>query len=154
MYIVKLNKKIIVAIALCAAVLLATVAGNRILKSKDQTVATAAGVSIALKAEKESQRAQFLSSIGHGDMGEPREIKEVLIPADFDPVYDSYNQLQKKSGFDLSNYRGKTAMQYRYQNDQTCITLLVYKGKIIGGDITFVKNNEEMLPLFEKGQGM
>ncbi len=154
MYIVKLNKNFIIALAVCAAVVLATAVGNRILKGEDDSVATAAGVSISLKAEKEAQRAQFLSAIGYPDMGEPREVKEVLIPADFDEVYAAYNLVQKKSGFDLADYRGKTAMQYRYQNKEVSITLLVHKGKIIGGDITFVKNNEEMLPLFEKGKGM
>lgn len=154
MYIIKLNKKLLCAFAVCAAVVLAAFAGNRILQGREEPIATAAGVSISLKAEKETQRAGFLNAIGHPDMGEPQEVKEVLIPDQFDKTYASYNLLQKRSGFDLSKYRGKTAIQYRYQNSEKCITLLVHKGNIIGGDITFVKNSEEMLPLFEKGQGM
>ena len=54
-----------------------------------------------------------------------------------------YNTLQKAQGYDLSKFAGKTVMRYVYKvnnypssTEPVYATLLVYKGKVIGGDVT------------------
>jgi len=51
--------------------------------------------------------------------------------------------LQKSQGYDLSSYAGKTVMRYVYKinnfpgaTEPVYATILMYKNKIIGGDIT------------------
>ena len=75
--------------------------------------------------------------------------KDIFIPQDFSPVYENYNELQKKSGFDLSDYKGKPATVYTYGLSGTDkqIHLIVCDGKIIGGDIADVKLGGKMQPL-------
>ena len=68
---------------------------------------------------------------------------QVKIPAEPSDVFTRYNALQKSQGYDLEQYAGKTVMRYVYKvnnypdaTDPVYATILVYKGKIIGGDIT------------------
>ena len=67
---------------------------------------------------------------------------DVLIPEHFDEAYESYNALQKQQGYDLEKYKGKKVKRYRYrilnypERKNAAATLLVYKGEILGGDIT------------------
>ncbi len=74
-------------------------------------------------------------------------IKEITIPAEFSDIYENYNRLQKEQGFDLSSYKGKSAVCYSfavtdYINEAgepenfVRATVLVCDGKIIGGDIS------------------
>ncbi len=94
-------------------------------------------------------RVNFLTANGWEIIANPIEIKDVVIPNEFDAVYTEYNNLQKKFGMDLSNYKGKTVKQYSYEimnhpNAESGLivaNILVYNGKIIGGDICNVKSN-------------
>ena len=88
-------------------------------------------------------RVKFLTDLGWEVTASPAESTEVRIPKSSDQVFDRYNELQKSQGFDLSRYAGKKVMRYvykinNYPNAQEPVyaTLLVYKDKIIGGDIT------------------
>ena len=88
-------------------------------------------------------RVQFLESQGWQVTTSPKEAGQVKIPEEQTPVYSRYNDLQKSQGYDLAQYAGKTVMRYVYEvnnypdSDQPVYaTLLVYKNKIIGGDIT------------------
>jgi len=88
-------------------------------------------------------RVQFLSSFGWQVTTSPVESGQVRIPKEQSEVFERYNALQKSQGYDLLPYSGKTVMRYVYQvenypdaTDPVYATLLVYKNKIIGGDIT------------------
>ena len=66
----------------------------------------------------------------------------VVIPARFDSVYEDYNAIQQGQGLDLMRYRGKTVMRYTYPvrnyagyDGTVYATLLIYKDRVIGGDI-------------------
>lgn len=68
---------------------------------------------------------------------------EVKIPSDFPEVLEKYNELQMSQGFDLHKYEGKRIKRYVYTvtnypdtNETVLATLLVYKDKVIGGDIS------------------
>ena len=90
----------------------------------------------------EEDRIRFLGQFGWDVAPEAAETVEVTVPARFDKVYESYNDLQKAQGLDLSRYRGKKVMRYTYTvtnypgYDGTVLaSLLLYKNRIIGGDV-------------------
>jgi len=73
--------------------------------------------------------------------------KEITIPENFSEVYTSYNEIQKKQGFDLSRYKGKSATLYTftvigYINEQgepenhIEAHVIVCGGKIVGADVS------------------
>lgn len=87
-------------------------------------------------------RLDFLQGLGFQTEQEPDEVTDVLIPETFDTVYESYNTLQKQQGYDLEKLKGKKVKRYQYkilnypQRASAVATLLVYKGEIVGGDVT------------------
>ena len=100
------------------------------------------------KLSTEKQRQEFLADMGW-KVGEKAEnCREITIPEKFDSVYKSYNDLQKEQGFDLSDYKGKKAKIYTYTvknykgySGKDCIkaNLIVYDGKLIGGDVCSIE---------------
>lgn len=88
-----------------------------------------------------ADRIAFLQSYGWNIEEEAYEVAQVVIPNEFDSVYSRYNELQKGEGLDLSGYKGKTAKRYtyivkNYEYDGTVYAnILIYKDKVIGGDI-------------------
>lgn len=94
-------------------------------------------------ADTNNARVKFLTELGWEVTVSPTESMEVKLPKDSDEVFQRYNTLQKSQGFDLSRYAGKTVMRYVYQvnnypdaAEPVYATVLVYKDRIIGGDIT------------------
>ena len=101
-------------------------------------------------------RVAFLTSFGWDVESTPLAIEEVTIPKEFDDPYSSYNELQKYQDCDLTKYKGKTVKRYTYavRNHPTgeqgvCANLLVYKNRIIGGDVCS-SNFEGFMHGFEK----
>lgn len=94
-------------------------------------------------ARTTEQQIAFLKSFGYEVEDQPALIEEVIIPTEFDEKYTEYNGYQKMSGFDLSKHKGDRAKKYtfkvtNYPNQEGGVyaNLLVYKGKVIGGDIS------------------
>lgn len=88
-------------------------------------------------------RVKFLTSFGWDVAASPAESGQVRIPREASEVFDRYNALQKSMGYDLTNYSGKNVMRYVYKvrnypgaAEPVYATVLVYKGQIIGGDVT------------------
>ncbi len=84
--------------------------------------------------------------------------KEITIPAEFSDVYESYNKLQKEQGFDLSKYRGESAVSYTFPvigyinergeaEEYVEVHIIVYDGRIVGGDIANTRLNGFMKKL-------
>ena len=126
-------KKVLVAIGLAVIVVLAAVwlfggfsgGSNPAVSTKDE-------------------RTSFLKSLGWEVDPESERERDVIIPETFDEIYESYNELQKKAGFDLSDYKGKTVKKYSYiilnypsaeKGDIIKLDLLISDGRVIGGDI-------------------
>lgn len=89
----------------------------------------------------DAERRAFLTSFGW-ELGEGTDRGTVRIPAEFDAVYENYNGLQLEQGFDLKKYAGKEAGRFQYEitnypgdNKKIYANLLIYNGKIIGGDV-------------------
>ena len=104
--------------------------------------------SINLKASTHEDRMSFVSQFGWEVEEEPIEIKEIIIPTEFDDTYNAYNQIQKEQGFDLLEYAGERAKRWTYivknyegyENKESIhINILVYDGIVIGGDVCSVE---------------
>ena len=101
-------------------------------------------------------RSEFLKNIGLTVEENDYDYKEVLIPQEFDEVYSQYNKMQKTDGFDLKKYAGKTVDKFTYtvkhypgyENEKIYVNLLIYKGKVIGGDISSARVDGFMKSLY------
>ena len=81
--------------------------------------------------------------------------ENVYIPQEFDDVYNRYNRLQRMCGFDLYKYRGKGVIRYTFralnfpwsEDAEVFVNILVYDGKMIGGDCMTVALDGFMVPI-------
>ena len=130
------KKKITIALAAAAVLIIAliTLLGG----GKSDATATAAS-SLATN----DGRVKFLTDFGWDVTNSPVESTQVKIPEEMSDVYERYNALQKSQGYDLTQYAGKTVIRYVYKinnypgaTEPVYATLLIYKGQVIGGDIT------------------
>ncbi len=94
------------------------------------------------KVKSEADAAAFLSQFGWEVDATPLEVREVVIPAEFDRVFQNYNEIQKRQGLDMTKYRKRTVTRYTFSvknypeyEGKVWANVLVYKGKVIGGDI-------------------
>ena len=131
------KRKLLIA----AAAVIAAIAALLFLGGGDSR--PTANMTTAPAAATNDARVKFLTDLGWDVTASPAEAAEVKIPRDADEVFDRYNELQKSQGYDLSKYAGKKVMRYVYKinnypdaKEPVYATLLVYKDKIIGGDIT------------------
>lgn len=131
------KRKLLIA----AAAVIAAIAALLFLGGGDSQ--PTASMTTAPAADTNDARVKFLTDLGWDVTASPAEAAEVKIPKDADEVFDRYNELQKSQGYDLSKYAGKKVMRYVYKinnypdaKEPVYATLLVYKDKIIGGDIT------------------
>ena len=127
-------KKVLIALIAATALIIALVS---LLGKNDSEPAA-----VTTMSDNDS-RVQFLESQGWQVTTSPKEASQVKIPQEQSPVYSRYNDLQKSQGYDLTEFAGKTVMRYVYEvnnypnaEQPVYATLLVYKNKIIGGDIT------------------
>ncbi len=96
---------------------------------------------------------KFLKEQGYSFEKKPYEISEISIPEGFGKVYESYNNLQKEAGFDLTPFRGKTIMRYSFRltnSEYTLANILISEGEICGGDILNPSLSGDMIPLSKK----
>ncbi len=94
------------------------------------------------KIRTSGDAVNFLSQFGWTVDPEPAEVESVTIPAEFDKVYAAYNELQKAQGLNLAKYKGKEVTRYTFTvtnyegYDGTVLAnVLVYRNRVIGGDI-------------------
>lgn len=101
-------------------------------------------------------RIKFLRNLGCYVNAESETKKRITIPREFSAVYNNYNEIQKSAGYDLSLYKGAECQLFSYDvNELSDIkdpkyfkaNIIVYKGRIIGGDISSVQIDGEMFPL-------
>ncbi len=102
----------------------------------------------ATELSTNAQRVEFIESLGVTLENDEFNEKTVVIPEEFSDVYLRYNNLQKQAGFDLNGYRGKQIAVYTYRtNDGKCVNLMIYKERLIGGDISEVNVGGNMTSL-------
>ncbi len=94
------------------------------------------------KIKTEEDRIAFLAQFGWETGESPVEQTDVTVPAEFDKILKSYNEVQKQQGLDLTKYKGKTVTRYTYEiknypgyAGKVYANILIYKNRVIGGDI-------------------
>lgn len=103
-------------------------------------------------AEKEADYYKIAEKMGFEDVEkQPFEIAEIVLPEKFNKVYLNYNELLKKSGYDLSLYKGKKCIRYTYNipSVNARLNVLVCGGKVIGGDISSITLDGIMIPIIK-----
>ena len=137
---VKFNKKMAVAALIALAVLLAVI----VIISGQNEVGTSnsPGLRIGGRIRTNEDRIEYLQNLGYEVESEPISEKSIVIPTEFDDIFKEYNMLQRKQGFDLSQYGGLEAEQYTYRvinypntSDEVHAQLYTRNGQVIGGDI-------------------
>ncbi len=128
---------------------------NQILLFASLILILAAALAVAsFSADEDTALCRrFLKSLGYSPAAEPSEIASVTVPEGFGAYYDSYNELNKKAGFDLTPFRGCTVKKIRISlSDEEALyaNLLIYNHKICGGDICDPSLSGYMLPLTPK----
>lgn len=112
------------------------------------------------KIKTNDDRVDFLEQFGWTVSETPVAEENVTIPDAFDKIMLSYNEFQRQMGLDLAKYKGKKVNRYTYEvtnypeyEGRVYANLLIYRNKVIGGDIcsadskgflqTFVKNDKQ-----------
>ncbi len=129
----KLNKKKLLAalIGLLAAVLLFVLVLSTL-------HGEAAGPRPVRNAE---EAAAYLKALGWQPEPEPLDVQDLLIPREFNRVYESYAALQKEQGFELERYAGMQATRYSFRllnypgGEEAIADLLVCGSAVIAGDV-------------------
>lgn len=145
MFVISLKSKHLRNIfALLVAVVL-TVIGGIVYVSSTESMPVSKIGSVSMKAETPEERLNFFRQFSYIASESPVEVKEVVIPTEFDETYEEYNELQKKQGLDLTPYRGVRVKSWSYEilnypgyeNTDGLIrgNLLTYNGVVIACDI-------------------
>lgn len=94
------------------------------------------------RAETDKARVSYLASLGWEVDSEPLEALRLTLPETMEEPYRSYNELQRRQGFDLTPYLGKTLERYTYRlrnypdrPDGCQIDLYLHDGRIVAGDV-------------------
>jgi len=94
------------------------------------------------KIKTNEDRVAFLAQFGWQVDSQASEEAAVTIPSEFDRVFVSYNELQKRQGLDLSKYKRKEMTRFTYiitnypeYDGVVYANLLVYRNKVVGGDV-------------------
>lgn len=130
------RKKAVFVIAMAALVLIGIILLVGAFTGGAKTEAKA-----ALSARNEKGRAAYLADCGWTVETPALSEDTVLIPKQFSPVFEEYNELQKQQGFDLSEYCGMEVTMYTYRvvdsgrEGDVLAVLYVLNGAVIGGDV-------------------
>ena len=145
MFVISVKSSKIRVILFCVFTLIVLAASVLFFAERKNSSSTAEGA-ISVRASDEKQRTEFLSQFGWDFDTEPVEVKEIIIPDEFDAVYEKYNDLQKKQGFNLEDYKGANAKMWTYnlnnfpglenKKDYVQANIIIYNGNVIGADIT------------------
>ena len=106
--------------------------------------------------ENAGDGVEFLAQFGWEVESDVVEATTVTIPAEFDKVFASYNELQREQGLDLSSYAGRVVQRYTYRvtnyegyEGTVLANLLVFRDRVVGGDLCAAEANG-FLQGFEK----
>lgn len=145
MFIVSVKSDKIKKAVFCLFTLTLAVIGGILAVSTKETATVGNFGKISLKAETHEDRAAFFGQFGWEISDEPVEVKETVIPEEFDETYTKYNELQKEQNMNLEKYKGSRVKSWSYEilnypgyEDSPSVirgNLLTCDGKIIAGDI-------------------
>ena len=128
--------------------------------SADTSVGQVSNQTVSISYDKiktEQDVVKFLSQFGWQVEGKAVEVKQVGVPAEFDKIYAGYNQIQLAQGLDLTRYKGKEVTRYTFKvtnypgyEGAVYANVLVFRKKVIGGDICSAEITNGFVQGFEK----
>lgn len=133
-YTFRLTKGHIVAAILAVAVLIAALILLLPGRESRQTGGTAV-------IREPADCVEYLRQLGYETDPDSADSRTVMIPKEFDAVYEAYNALQKECGFDLTRYAGKrvelTTLKITNwpEEEEVLADVLVYKKRVVGGAV-------------------
>ena len=96
----------------------------------------------------------FLTSMGYECNITTLTMQNAVLPEQFDDTFIAYNSIQLQQNCDLSQYAGKEVtvytvdiLNYPTETDGVLATVIVYKNRVIGGDIHAAAMDGFMVPL-------
>lgn len=140
----KVKKVLICTVSLCVAFACVAVVLFKCSIADDKN----SSFSVSNTASNIEEILGFISNFGWDVNPEPDEIREIIIPVEFDEVYKNYNEIQLSQGYDLSEYSGERAKNWTFTvrnypgfegEEYIKINILIHNGKVIGGDVCSVK---------------
>ena len=138
---VRPRRALLWVLLLAAAMGLAGMGAGLIKTARDTQTAAAVRADPA-GIRSNADRVAYLEQWGWLTDEEPASVEEVLIPETFDSSYNDYLELQRRQGFDLTAYAGKTVKRYTYGvhnypglRENIWASLLVYRHTAVGGEI-------------------
>ncbi|MBR2108547.1 MAG: DUF4830 domain-containing protein [Ruminococcus sp.] len=122
----------VVLIVLCVAI----AAGGRA-SVPDFATADEVGKYSTAAGDTKAQ-VKFLSQFGIKIDKNTKKTDTVTIPESFNAVYEDYNNLQIEAGLDLKPFRGEQVSRvvYKINKKEGYATLLLFKGRVIGGHLS------------------
>ena len=98
----------------------------------------------SMDSGKNAMIIEYIESFGWQIEQSPIEISHLIIPREFDTIFEIYNTYQKEAGFDLTSFKGArvTRFSYRVLNHRHVETsivranILIANGEIIAADIS------------------
>ena len=146
----KIKKQNIITVGLCIVLIILVI----VFIPLNQKAVAVYGNSHKNTFKTSDEIVEWLTSLGWEVDSEPFYEKEVKIPRQSDELYDQYIINQRKNGYKLYKYKGKTVKQYKYNvlnydsgKTEAYINLLLYKDKVIAADICSPMRNGFMKPL-------
>lgn len=149
MFVVSVKSDSIKKLSVLILVAVFTVIGAVIAVSNDKTASVGNFNKVPLNAQTHEERKNFFAFFGWEISDEPLEVKETVIPREFDETYNKYNELQKTQNFNLEKYKNTRVKSWSYEilnypgyeNSDGIIrgNLLTCNGVIIGGDICSIE---------------
>ena len=104
-----------------------------------------------IKCTDEAAVREYLHSFGL----EPSEVTvdEIIVPHEFNDVYENYNDIQRSQGFDLSDYKGKVLQRYTFKinghpnGGHYFAEVLLFNKTVVGADIYSTEIDGSISPL-------
>ncbi len=100
-----------------------------------------------------SDMSEFLRQFGWETEERPEFDKTVTIPKNFSGSFAEYNKLQLSQGCDLQDFAGKSVQKvvfaltnYKGSREKVLATLFIYRGRVVGGDISSADPNGFVAP--------
>lgn len=145
MFVVSVKSDKAIKIAVCFLLVCALSIGGIIYVAKENALPASNMGGVSMRAETHEERIAFFSQFGWEIDENPTQVKEVIIPEEFDETYEMYNDIQRQQNLDLEKYKGARVKMWSYdilnypgyENTDGIIrgNILVYEGIVIGGDI-------------------
>ena len=147
-FVISLKSKLLKRVLLCAVFVSVVCCSLVVMRCALKTDNELSVKTVDLKINDTTSVLEFVSSLGWEVNETPDEIREIVIPTEFDDVYTNYNNIQLQQNYDLSRYAGERIKKWTFTiknypgyegKEFIKINILVFDGEVIGGDVCSVK---------------